>query len=37
LTNFGAEGDETPIDIVPDLVVDDAQPAPAKRSAKADA
>ncbi|MDP9329734.1 MAG: recombinase RecA [Actinomycetota bacterium] len=37
LTNFGAEGDETPIEIVPDLVVDDEQPAPAKRSAKADA
>src|SRR5881296_1716059 len=37
LTNFGAEGDETPIEIVPDLVVEDQQPAPAKRAAKADA
>jgi recombination protein RecA len=37
LTNFGAAGDETPIEIVPDLVVDEEPPAPPKRSAKADA
>ena len=26
LTSFGAEGDETPIEIVPDVVLDDAEP-----------
>jgi recombination protein RecA len=34
LTSFGAEGDETPIEVVPDLVVTD-EPAP-KAAAKAD-
>jgi len=33
LTAFGAEGDQTPIEIVPDLVLDD--PVPAGRGAKA--
>jgi hypothetical protein len=36
LTAFGAEGDETPIEVVPDLVVDDATDEPAPKSAKAD-
>ena len=36
LTAFGAEGDETPIEVVPDLVVDDATEEPAPKSAKAD-
>ena len=38
LTAFGAEGDETPIEVVPDLVIDEApedEPA-APKSAKAD-
>ena len=35
LTAFGAEGDETPIDVVPDLVLTDDEPAP-KAAAKAD-
>ena len=33
LTAFGAEGDETPIEVVPDLVVTDD---PAPKAAKAD-
>src|SRR5207244_6837315 len=32
LTNFGAEGDETPIEIVPDLVLDDTGNGSAKSS-----
>ncbi len=35
LTAFGAEGDETPIEVVPDLVVTDDEPAP-KAAVKAD-
>ena len=34
LTAFGAEGDETPIEVVPDLVVTGEQRAP--KAAKAD-
>jgi len=38
LTDFGAEGDETPIEIVPDLVLDDADgTVPPKKTAKSDA
>ena len=38
LTDFGADGDETPIEIVPDLVLDDAdRTAPPKKTAKSDA
>ncbi len=38
LTDFGADADETPIEIVPDLVVDDGDEAAAPRkTAKTDA
>jgi protein RecA len=33
LTTFGAEGDETPIQIVPDLVLEDREPEPATAAA----
>jgi recombination protein RecA len=33
LTSFGAEGDETPIQVVPDLVLDDREPEPAAAAA----
>ena len=35
LTEFGAEGDETPIQVVPDLVLEDAAPVTAAKGAKA--
>jgi hypothetical protein len=38
LTSFGTEGEETPIEIVPDLVLDDeAKPAKPKARAGAEA
>ncbi|MFN8233568.1 MAG: recombinase RecA [Actinomycetota bacterium] len=37
LTSFGPEGEETPIEIVPDLVLDEDKPAKAKARAGADA
>ena len=33
LTTFGTEGDETPIQIVPDLVLEDREPEPATAAA----
>ena len=33
LTSFGAEGDETPIQVVPDLVLEDREPEPATAAA----
>ncbi|MGZ5431024.1 MAG: recombinase RecA, partial [Thermoanaerobaculia bacterium] len=35
LTSFGAEGDETPIQVVPDLVLEDREPEPAAAAAAA--
>jgi hypothetical protein len=34
ITAFGAEGDETPVEIVPDVVLDDEAPVEAPTSGK---